>query len=518
MPDQRKRSTTLSAMIVMVCTFASRLLGFVRIALVSRYFGASGIVDVFNHIFTIPNSLRKLMAEGALSSAFIPELSRNIINDKTGEKARKLSRNIIGFQLLVLVPLTIISIIFSPFVVKVFVSYSEPEQILLSEKLFVWLINYSILISISAVLMAVLNSHRRFLVPALTPLLFSVSVISSLVFFHDQLGIYAVVIGILVGGLAQLIFQLPFYKSLNYSLLPSFSFNNDEFKRVLKLWFPILATSSIFAVSQWVAVKIASSLSDGSVSALTNAIVFWQLPSGIFAASITTVLFPKLSRQASKNDYRAMTDTVQYGIKALAVLLIPSAFLFAVLGREIIALALLNGKFTPENTILTARVLVGYCAGMFIIGVYNFSQRFFYSLKDYRIPFIAALVTLILDIILSLILKDTFLEVAGLSWANTISFTVGVVILVVSMGKKTGLGLDWKDIFITILKTLISLIPAIIYIYILGRFTGRDWWMAGSSLSTFSYLFLYGIGSCLIILLMFNLLKVEFISIIKRKR
>ncbi|MCP4162281.1 MAG: murein biosynthesis integral membrane protein MurJ [Deltaproteobacteria bacterium] len=518
MPDQKKRSTTLSAMIVMVCTFASRLLGFVRIALVSRYFGASGTVDVFNNIFAIPNSLRKLMAEGALSSAFIPELSKAIVDDQSGEKAKKLSRNILGFQLLVLVPLTIVSIIFAPYVVKVFVSFSEPEKILLSEKLFVWLINYSILISVSAVLMAVLNSHRRFLVPALTPLLYSVSVITSLVCFHEQFGIYAVVIGTLVGGLAQILFQLPFYKSLNYRILPSFAFKNDEFKRVLKQWFPILATSSIFAITHLVAVKIASSLSDGSVSALTNAIVFWQLPSGIFAASITTVLFPKLSREASKNDYRSMTDTVQYGIKALAILLIPSAFLFAVLGREIIALALLNGKFTPENTILTARVLVGYCAGMFILGVYNFSQRFFYSLRDYKTPFTAALVTLVLDIILSLILKNTFLEVAGLSWANTIAFTVGVIILVASMGKKTGFGLDWKDIFSTIIKTLISLFPAIIYIYILGRFTGRDWWMAGSSLSTFAYLFLYGIGSCLIILLMFNLLKVEFISIIKRKR
>lgn len=518
MKENSRRDSTLSAYIVMGCTLGSRLLGFVRTALVSAFFGASGSADVLNAVFSIPNNLRKLMAEGALSSAFIPELSRSIVKDKSGASSRELSRKIIGFQLLILIPLIFLSIIFAPTVISIFTSFDGPEKSELSEKLFVWIINYALLISISAVLMAVLNSHSKFLIPALTPVLFSVSVITSLVLFHEKFGIFAMAIGVLVGGIAQLLFQLPLFNKLGYSLIPSFKFNDKDFKRVLKQWFPVLATSSIFAINHQVSILIATSISDGSVSALTNAIVFWQLPSGIFSASITTVLFPKLSRLAGVKDYKAMTDTVVYGIKALAILLIPSAFLMSVLGKEIISLAFQRGLFTSIHTSAAANVLIGYCAGMFIVGVYNFVQRFYYSLRDYRTPFIAAFVTVVVDIILSLILKDTFLAVSGLSWANSISFTVGAVILLSRMNKKTGQHINWLDIVSTIVKSLLSIIPAAIFIYVMGSITGRDWWMAGSNFKTFLLLLVNGGGSVLLILLMFSLLKVEFLSIIKKPK
>ena len=518
MREKSKRESTLSAYIVMVCTLGSRLLGFVRTAIISAYFGGSGPADVINVVFAIPNNLRKLMAEGALSSAFIPELSRSIINDKSGKKAVDLSRKIIGFQIMILIPLILLSIIFVPTVIKIFTDFETAEKVLLSEKLFVWLINYVILISISAVIMAVLNSHSKFLIPALTPILFSVSVISSLILFNESMGVFSMAVGVLVGGVAQLIFQIPLYKKLKYSLIPSFRFNDEDFRRVLKQWLPVLATSSIFAINHAVAMRIATSLSDGSTSALNNAIVFWQLPSGIFSASITTVLFPKMSRQAGMKDFKAMTETVEYGIKALSILLIPSAFLMAVLGKEIIALSLQRGLFLPEHTKAAATVLIGYCAGMFIVGVYNFVQRFYYSLRDYRIPFKAAIVTVVLDIVLSLLLKDTFLRVSGLAWANSISFTIGLIILLSGMSRKTGYFVKWKEILLTIIKSILSIIPAVLFIYAMGRITGRDWWIEGSTFKTFLLLLVNGGGSVLLILLMFNLLKVEFISIIKRKR
>lgn len=517
MRENNKRESTLSAFIVMACTLGSRLLGFLRTALVSAFFGASGAADVLNAVFAIPNNLRKLMAEGALSSAFIPELSRSIMDDESGKSSRELSRNIIGFQLVILIPLTILSIIFAPTVIRIFTSFEMPWKVDLSEQLFVWLINYILLISVSAVLMAVLNSHSNFLIPALTPILFSVSVISSLILFHERFGVFAMAIGVLVGGVGQLLFQLPFYIKQGYSIVPSFHFQDERFRRVLKQWGPVLATSSIFTINHQVAILIATSISDGSVSALTNAIVFWQLPSGIFSASITTVLFPKMSRQAGIKNYKGMIDTVEYGIKALAVLLIPSAFIMSILGKEIISFAFQRGLFESQHTLAASKVLTGYCAGMFMVGVYNFTQRYFYSLRDYRTPFIAALVTVILDISLSLILKDTSLVVAGLSWANTISFTVGLIILLVGIQKRSEYHLHWKSIALTLLKTVMALVPAFVFIYFLGRYTGRDWWEEGSNLKNFFLLLFNGSVSVGLILVMYNLLKVEFVSIIKRK-
>lgn len=517
MVEKNRRESTLSALVIMICTLGSRLLGFVRTALVSAFFGGSGSADVLNAVFAIPNNLRKLMAEGALSSAFIPELSRSIMEDKNGKSSVELSRKIIGFQLIVLIPLTLLSILFAPSVIRIFTSFELAAKVDLSERLFVWLINYIILISISAVIMAVLNSHSHFLIPALTPILFSISVITSLILFHEKFGIFAMAIGVLVGGVAQLLFQLPSFMKLGYSILPSFSFNDEKFLRVLRQWGPVLATSSIFTINQQVANRIATSISDGSVTALSNAIVFWQLPSGIFSASITTVLFPKMSRQAGAGDYKAMKDTVEYGINALAVLLIPSAFLMGVLGKEVISVAFQRGKFTSLNTLDAAKVLIGYCAGMYMVGVYNFTQRFYYSLRDYRTPFLAASVTVFIDIVLSLILKDTVLSTAGLSWANTISFSIGMLILLAGISGRSGYAMGKKSLLLTLGKTLISLIPAGIYIYMTGFIFGRSWWENGSSWLNLFYLAIQGVGALGLILIMYNLLNVEFVSIIRRK-
>ena len=194
----------------MLCTLLSRLLGFVKIVIIGAIFGASGKADVLNAVFAIPNNLRKLMAEGALSSAFIPVLSSSIVKDKDHNVTKKIVNNIMAFQILVLVPLCIISIIYADFLVnKVLLNFSDPGLRILAVDLFRWFISYILLISISAVLMAVLNSYGYFTVPALTPILFSMAVIISILFLHKDLGVYSMAVGVLAGGVMQIFFQYP---------------------------------------------------------------------------------------------------------------------------------------------------------------------------------------------------------------------------------------------------------------------------------------------------------------------
>ena len=327
---ESSRKTSISAIAVMLCTLISRILGFIRIAVIGAFFGASGEADVLNSVFSIPNNLRKLMAEGALSTSFIPVLSESIVKEKNHEATAGLVRNILSFQAVILIPLCILSIVFADFLINgILLDFDDPYLRELSVSLFRWFINYILLISISAALMAVLNSNGYFFIPAITPLLFSVSVITSIITLYKTLGIFSMAAGVLAGGLLQVLFQLPLFYKLGYDLKPDFKFNSSYFKKIMKNWGPVAATASVFTINQQIAIRFASGLDTGSTSSLSYALVFWQLPFGIFSASITTVLFPKMSRFKAEGDTEGLLNTVSAGLRNLMCLLIPSGlFLF----------------------------------------------------------------------------------------------------------------------------------------------------------------------------------------------
>jgi putative peptidoglycan lipid II flippase len=505
-------STAKSTVTVMFFTLLSRIFGFIRIAVISALFGAGGVGDVINLTFSIPNNLRKLSAEGALSSAFIPVLSKSIVkNPNDNSEPKRIVRNLFSFQLVLLIPFCILSIIFArPLIQLVLAEFKDPWQIDLSVSLFRWFINYLLFISISAVIMGALNSSNHFMVPAVTPVLFSVCVISSIVILHKQLGVFSMAVGVLAGGAAQILFQLPKFKQYGFDLKPDFFFNNSNFKRILKQWLPVLATSSILTITQTVAFRFATGLAEGSTSAITNAIVFWQFPYGIFSASISTVLFPKMSRQIGVNDIDGLRNTIQYGMRYLAVLLIPSALFLALFGRQIIGVTIQRGLFTAENTSMTASVLTAYSLGLPSSGVYNFLQRYFYSEGNYRTPFIITSFVAVLDIIFSIWLKETFLGVTGLALANTISFTAGLVLLLFLVRKKLGY-IHGKKILVTLFKVSVSMVPFIIFILIIRTFQAGGW-EEGSNLVNLLILIGGFGGSCVIILGMYRIMKIEILQ------
>lgn len=511
------KKSTLSTFLVMLCTFISRFLGFLRTAVVTAVFGASGLADVINLTFAVPNNLRKLMAEGALSSAFIPVLSQTITENKSNDPSRVIVRNIISFQLLILIPLSMLCIVFAePLIKIVLAEFQEEWQISLSTGLFRWFINYLLLISISAVLMGVLNSHSYFFIPAITPILFSISVILSIIFLHSSLGAYSMAVGVLCGGVFQLIFQTPLFYKLGYDFKPNFIFSNPLFRRVLKQWGPVLATSALYTVSETIAFRFSSGLADGSTSAMTNALVFWQLPFGIFSASITTVLFPRMSKQSANNDLEGLRESIQYGLRFLFVLLIPSALFMGFFGKELISVAIQRGKFTVANTYLTARVLAAYSTGLFSVGAFTFLQRFFYSRNKFAIPFYIGLFVCILDVTLSYILKETSLAVRGLAYANSISFSIGLFLMLFFV-RKDLIHIQGKKILTTFLKVLVSIVPPILFLIGYIKITG-EWWKMGSSIKNLILLLTGALIFCMLTLLMYKLTRIEILSILISKR
>ena len=509
--------STKRTLIVSGLTMVSRLLGFARIAVISAFFGASGMADVLNLTFNIPNNFRKLLAEGALSAAFIPVLSESIVRaDGSPREPRRILRNILSFQLVIILPLCLMAILFArPLMNGLLADFGDPWKTKLAENLFRLFINYFLLISVSAALMGALNSHNRFFFSAASPLLFSICVISSIVFFHSFLGPYAMAVGVLLGGMAQILLQTPSFLKLGYDFKPDFRFNNPAFRRILKKWFSVVVTSTVFTVTQIVAYRLASVLEEGSTSSLSYAVTFWQLPLGIFSASINTVLFPKMSRQASRGEIDGLGETLRHGLLLLAAFLIPSTVFFSFFGGETIALALQRGRFTAENTYMTNRALGAYAWGLFSVGVFHLLQRFFYTLKNYRIPFWAALGAGILDIGLSLILKETSLRVAGLALANSISFSLGALVLVF-LARRRLKQIGTANIFLPLGKILGSSLVMGLFLFSYKVLLGS--WTEWRGLEFLVKFLIGALGAGGIILGLYRILKLEMLNNIFRKK
>ena len=433
----QKRST-LSTVVVMACTTASRLFGYVKMALINAFFGATGSADVINAVFLVPNSLRKLFAEGAFSSAFIPVLSTTLADDPSGAAARRLVRSLSAFLLLALGPLVVLSLAVPDLVLKLLLDFPDPSKAPLARTLLRWEFNYILPVSLGALAMAVLNSHGRFAVSALSPLVFSLGIILCLVFLRAPLGPVSMGVGVLAGGVLQLAVQMPSLVRLGYTIAPSFRFSDPAFRTTLALWLPFVASASVFTLNQFVAQRFASGLEDGSVSALQNAVTVMNLPIGIFTASIMTVLFPRLSAHAARGEMEDLRGTVAYGFEFLLALLVPSSVVLAMFGREIVAVAFQRGMFTAADTLRTWPVLTAYAVGLAALSLYQFLQRLFYSLKDYRTPLASALLVAAVDIGLSLWLKETRLRAAGLAAANSAAFAVGFVFLAVLARRRIG--------------------------------------------------------------------------------
>jgi putative peptidoglycan lipid II flippase len=279
---------------------------------------------------------------------------------------------------------------------------------------------------------------------------------------------------------------------------------------------PVLGSAAIFAITQQVAVLLASGLEDGSTSALSYALVFFQLPFGIFSISIITVLFPRMSRQAAQQDKRGLSETLSYGLRYIMLLLIPAALVYILLGEQIIAVALQRRAFTALGTLRTSRVLAGYSLGLFSLGGFTFLQRFFYASHDYKKPLLAALVVSVSDILLSLWLRQTSLRVTGLAVANSIAFSGGFILLLIWARKALG-SLRGRAIARTLGRMAVSLLPFAGFILIYSRITDSIW-TPGSSMKNLLLLLVEVLAAGVILVGMYRLLGVEFVKELFRRR
>jgi len=515
--ESTDRRATRNSLLVMLCTLTSRLLGILKARVIATVFGATGIADVINFTFNIPNNFRKLFAEGALSNAFIPVFAASIAQDQgRAESSSQLLKRMQGFQFLVSVPLVAFTWLFRLDIIHFLSDFQDAGQISLSANLLVYFMLFLFTISVSTLYGSVLQCHGSFFIAAAAPLLFSFSVISSVLFLSNSLGAYSMAVGVVFGGGLQAFTTFLRLRKFGYVFQISFDFSYLPFRKVMRSWFSATLAALVLIVGQQVAFYFASTLPAGSVTAFSNSIILWQAPYGIFFSAISTVFFPAMVLAYHQQNVNRLGKLISQGMLYLATFLIPSALILIFLRKETIAVLLQSGKFTLADTLVTAEVLVWYLIGMLFAAWYFFLQRYYYSVGKFSIVLVVSILVTSIDIFATWYLLTLGFGIASLSLANSISVCLGLVVLYCH-GLLPMNGFPHLRLHSQLSKIIIANLPLALALIGYSRLH-LEWWTTGSSWR--NLVFLTGLCCAAVILVMISylLFKVEFLNLIRRKK
>ncbi|NLA92696.1 MAG: murein biosynthesis integral membrane protein MurJ [Spirochaetales bacterium] len=499
--ENRGERAKKNSIVVMIFTFISRVVGIFKARVIATVFGATVVGDLLNFTFNIPNNFRKLFAEGALSSAYIPRFSTLIAEDESGERSKGLLKVMNAFQLLIALLLIGGVLLFGSQFIRFISDYSDPSLVNLAAKLLFFFTIFLSAISFAALWSGVLQSHGSFLVAAAAPLLFSLAIIGAVKVTEGLLGPFSMALGVVVGGVLQALVVWLALRRHSYKLRLSFNFKNSDFLAVLKAWLPVTLIALTTILTQQVSYFFASALPEGSVTALSNAIIIWQAPYGIFYGAIATVYFPLIA-SAPRDEVKTV---ISKGLAYLVVFLVPVTITLVTLRNETVAVLLQSGLFKLKDTLLTGSILLYFALGIPLVSWYSFLQRGCYSLGKYRAALYFNLTVAAIDILAMVtLIKWVGWGVWALSLANTIAFGVGALLLSIYLALNNFFKVD-KEVLKVVLANLPLLAVALLY----SRLADPAWWHGGSSWGNVLKLtLLYG-GAVLLTLVIYLLMGIK---------
>jgi putative peptidoglycan lipid II flippase len=488
-PLPTSRSVARSAGIVSIAVMGSRILGLVREWVFSSFFGASFANAAFQIAFRIPNLLRDLFAEGALSAAFVATFSQTLT--KQGEReAWRLANLVNNGLIIVLSVIALLGIIFSPQIVALLIRDSvtiEPARAQLMTDLAVKmtriLFPFLLMVSLAAVAMGVLNTKGRFGVPASASTMFNVGSIlgglacayllapeyitnTAVSFFNhqsparDDMGAATAIIGMaagtLIGGMLQWLIQVPSLRSVGYRWRPIVSFRDSGVRQVMRMMAPAIIGSAALQVNFAVSMAFATGLAEGAVVWLNNAQRLLYLPIGIFGVAISTATLPVTSRAAAMENLDEFRHTLASSMRLTLLLTIPSAIGLIILSRPITALIYQYVRFTASDTDQTAIALAYYAIGLAALSIVRVLAPSFYALRDTRIPMMASILSIIINYAVSKFTVD-YLKIGHIGLALSISAVsiVNFALLFFFMRRKLD-GIEGRRLLSTFAKVTLA--------------------------------------------------------------
>ncbi|AXK38300.1 murein biosynthesis integral membrane protein MurJ [Crenobacter cavernae] len=379
-------------------TLVSRVLGFVRDALIARVFGAGFATDAFFVAFKLPNLLRRIFAEGAFSQAFVPVLAE-YKQKKTDDETRDFLAHVAGTLTLALAAVTVLGMIAAAWVIWISAPgfAKEADKFALTVDLLRITFPYILFISLSSLAGSVLNTWRQFSIPAFTPTLLNLSFIVCALFFAPYFDPPVLVLGwaVFIGGVAQLLFQLPYLKKIGMLSWPRINLRDAAVWRVIKQMGPAIFGVSIAQISLVINTIFASFLASGSVSWMYYADRLMEFPTGVLGVALGTILLPSLSKHAATADVGEFSKLLDWGLRLSLMLALPAALGLALLAEPLIATLFMYGKFSPLDAVMTERALIAYAVGLTGLIVVKVLAPGFYARQNIKTPVKVAIVTLI---------------------------------------------------------------------------------------------------------------------------
>jgi len=424
-------SLVRSSSLVSLMTLVSRVLGLVRDTAVAQAFGVGWQTDAFVAAFKIPNFLRRLFAEGAFSQAFVPILSEHR-KTKPHELVRELVDRAFGSLSLVLLIVTLLGMLGAPYVVKLFAPgfASSPEQFELASHMLQIMFPYLLLISMVAFTSSLLNSYGSFGVPAFTPTFLNIVQISAALWAAHWFNppILALAWGVVLAGVIQLLYQLPFLYRRNLLPRPKLDFKHEGVRRILKLMGPAVLGVSVGQISLLVDSILASFLPHGSVTWLYYADRLLELPMGLFGVAIGTVILPKLSSQHAEKSVAKFQDTLDWAIRSMLMIGLAAGTAMVILGDALVTVLFQYGKFTAADVASTAIAVKAYAPGVIGFLLVKVLAPGFYARQNTKTPVKYAAIALIAAMLVKAALAAPLLHV-GLAIGTTVGALLNVMLL-----------------------------------------------------------------------------------------
>ncbi len=435
-------------------TLISRVLGFVRDMVLAQVFGALFGLDAFLVAFKIPNFMRRLFAEGAFSQAFVPVLSEYKSQQDSGE-IQQLINHVFRSLAFILFWVVLLGVIFAPYLIHIFApGFKDGARFLLAAHLLKITAPYLLLIALTAFLAAVLNTYDCFGPPALTPVLLNVALIIAAVFFRHYFHypVESLAWGVLVGGVLQ--FSCQWYFAKKRALLPRLhlksnigrkqlrwyqyftgDWQNEGVRRILKLMVPALFGVSVAQISLLVDTIFASFLPQGSISWLYYSDRLTYFPLGIFGVALATVVLPHLSKKHAEKDQQAFAESLDWSVRMVLLLGVPSALGLGLLAQPLIATLFHYGRFNAYDVLMSSQSLIAYALGLPAFMLIKVLASGFYSQQNIKTPVKIAATALGVNLILNGLLIGP-LQHVGLALATSISSWVNAVLLWVCLYRK----------------------------------------------------------------------------------